>query len=143
MNDSEQSHPQRGFTLIELMIVVAIVGIIAAVALPAYSDYSRNAKRADAHEGLGHMAQRQERFFTDNNRYATITTELGFGANPEISKSAYWALSVSASTTASYTLQAALNGTHSDSECLTITLSSTGVRGSTGTGTGNSCWSGK
>ena len=65
----------RGFTLIELMIAVAVVGILAAIAYPSYQDSVRKARRADAKSALLDAAQRQERFFTENNQYtATIGT---------------------------------------------------------------------
>lgn len=63
----------RGFTLIELMIVVAVVGILAAIAYPSYIDSIRKSRRADAKSALLDATQRQERFFTENNQYtATI-----------------------------------------------------------------------
>ena len=140
MNRTVPHHRQFGFTLIELMIVVAIIGIIAAVGMPAYQNYSRAAKRADAHQGLNVLAQLQERFFTDNNSYATTVAALGASAD---SKDDYWSLSIAAAntTTTPYLLQAAPKSPHVDNNCLTITLDSTGVRASTPSG--NNCWSGK
>lgn len=132
----------RGFSLTELLIVIVIVGVLAAIGLPAYQDYSRKSKRSDAHQGLSRMAQLQERFFTDNNnQYAANATELGYASNTPESTGGYWQLSiVSAGTT--YVLQAIPNpGEHADTDCLTLTLDSSGVRGST-PGT-TDCWSGR
>lgn len=62
----------RGFTLIELMIVVAVVGILAAIAYPSYQEYVRRGNRAEARATMMDMAQMQERFFSSNNAYLTI-----------------------------------------------------------------------
>jgi type IV pilus assembly protein PilE len=59
----------RGFTLIEMMITVAIIGILASIAYPAYQDYVRRAARADAKAVLMETAQFMERHFTTNNAY--------------------------------------------------------------------------
>lgn len=58
-----------GFTLIELMIVVAIVGILAAIAYPSYIDSVRKGRRAEGRAAIANLLQQQERFFTQNNRY--------------------------------------------------------------------------
>lgn len=71
---------QRGFTLIELMIVVAIVGIVAAFAYPSYMDQIRKSRRADALIGLQGVTQRQEDYFTRNYSYANSLSALGYGA---------------------------------------------------------------
>ena len=63
----------RGFTLIEIMIVVAIVGILAAIAIPSYFDSVRRSARADARASMLTMMQQQERFFTQNNTYQIVS----------------------------------------------------------------------
>jgi len=64
----------QGFTLIELMIGVAIIAILAAVAMPAYTDYVRRSRLADASTGLATMRAQMERHFQDNRTYATSGT---------------------------------------------------------------------
>lgn len=70
---------QSGFTLIEIMIVVAIIAIISAFAYPSYVEQVRKSKRSDAHVGLQQLAQRQEAYFSRTYSYASTLQQLGFG----------------------------------------------------------------
>ena len=72
---SKLSHKRiTGFTLVELMIVVAIVGILAAIAYPSYIESVRKGKRTEGRAALTSLLQQQERFFTQNNRYVDFDT---------------------------------------------------------------------
>ena len=70
----------RGFTLVELMIAIAVVGILATVAYPSYVNQVRQSRRTDAKVALLDLAARQERFFSVNNVYATRPGQLGYAA---------------------------------------------------------------
>lgn len=74
---------QRGFSLIELMIVLAIVAILSAVAVPWYGQYVQRGLRADAISAMQGVMDAQERFYTDRITYTTNLTQLGL-ANPFI-----------------------------------------------------------
>ncbi len=82
MNMTFRQTKQRGFTLLELMIVVVIVGVISAVAYPSYMRYVVNTKRTAATSILLQVADRQQQFFMDNKTYTADLTNLGFPASP-------------------------------------------------------------
>ena len=72
---------QRGFTLIELMITVAVIAILAAIAFPSYQDSLRKSRRTDAKNALTQAMANMERYYTENNTYATAAI---CGTNPLI-----------------------------------------------------------
>jgi len=128
----------KGFSLIELMIVVAIVAIIASVALPSYFDSVERSRRAEGKAFLLDLAARQERFYTLNSRYQTTgelagpTSENGFyTADTDIRDD---------NTTATTYVLSAVPLWNQTLACGDLTLSNTGVRGVTGTADANLCW---
>lgn len=140
-----------GFTLIELMTVVVVISILVAVAYPSYQDYVRKGKRAEGKAALLKTAQVQERFFTDQNRYATqaeLAPAYGVTAgtiiysaeNPNLTSGAYTITVTPPAPTTSFTLTATPNGTFTDPDCGNLTLTSTGVRDRTGAAPMNRCW---
>lgn len=141
---------QRGFTLIELLIVVVVVAILAAIAFPAYRDYVLRSNRAVAKSLLTQVADRQEQFFSSNNRYAANLSALGFenplfvdrGGNRTNSDggSAIYQISL-AITGDDMTFSAVAqprNRQSDDTKCTGFTINQAGQR--TATGTATDCW---
>jgi type IV pilus assembly protein PilE len=126
--------PVRGFTLIELMVAVAIIGILASIALPAYQQYVLRASRADAQAILMETAQYMERYFTTNNSYADAP--LLSGQSPKTGTAKY-NISYSVDPTATaYEVQAAPTGSQTADDCGTLTVDQTGATGADGA----DCW---
>ncbi|MDT8403756.1 type IV pilin protein [Sulfuriflexus sp.] len=130
---------QIGFTLIELMITVAIVSILAAIAIPAYQDQVVKTRRTDGKAGLTNAAQALERCFSQNGKYTTCT---GHGNGTSIDSEESWYKIGIATTASTYTLTATPQGAQAtkDTKCKNLTLTETGLKGKSGTGTVAECW---
>jgi len=134
---------QSGFTLIELMVVVAIVAIIAAVAYPSFNNYMMKARRADGRELLMRIGAAEEKFYTNNNRYATTLAEMGMTGNSE---QLYYTVAnpVVNATRQTYVLTATPVGRQAPDRCGGLTLNNLGVRGMTNAlpaaETNGKCW---
>lgn len=129
------SKRNSGFTLIELMIVVAIVALLAAIAFPSYTRYVEQARRADGKAALLEAAQRLERCYTQRNTYVGCTIS---GTSPD---SYYTIAFADGSPTANdFTITAAPQGAQADSPCGTYGLTSTGDRTVTGSLGADRCW---
>jgi type IV pilus assembly protein PilE len=133
----------NGFTLIELMITVAIVGILAAIAYPSYTDHIRKARRADAQAALLELAQFMERHYSLNNSYLDggAAPTLPFTEAPKDGGTKFYDLSFSAGPTAtSFTLQAAPKGGMAGDPCGNLRISNTGQKTRTGSADASQCW---
>jgi len=86
-----KSRRQKGFTLIELMIVVAIIGILAAIAIPQFNSYRRKAQDSAAKSGLKNLATAQENYYATENTYTAIRSNLvatgGWTVEPQVTVS--------------------------------------------------------
>jgi len=128
----------KGFTLIELMIVVAIIGVISAIAYPSYDSYMKKSRRADAKIALQKMADKQERFYLQNNTYTTNTANVGGTGTDEN----YYVLSIDSADVNGFALRATAvaggpqgtDNTTNSGDCTVIQLDSLGAK------TPAACW---
>jgi len=135
----------KGFTLIEVMIVVAIIGILAAIAYPSYDEYVKRGNRAEGMAQLNDIAARQERYYAQTHIYVTASADLdklGLTVNNGKVASSTGKYAVTVATVANdggYTLTATQN--FGDIKCGDLTLNALGTKGRTGSGkTVNDCW---
>lgn len=137
---------RRGFTLIELMVVVAVIGILAAIAYPAYTNNVRKSNRAEAKAIIMEAAGRQEKLFAQSFSYARNMTALGYTANPFITENGKYSVAVtnpgsaaSPAAATTFTLTATALGAQADDSCDGFSITQTGVKGVT-EGTVDLCW---
>lgn len=137
---------RRGFTLIELMVVVAVVLILAALAYPSYTRYIERARRADAHTLLTKVATEQERFFSQFNRYAldlSTAPPAGLGMTRLLSEHGYYEVSVAAGPTGdnmTYALTATPQAQQANDACRNLMLNSAGTKTFSGSEVNGYCW---
>ncbi len=137
-----QPYSMRGFTLIEVMIVVAIVGILSAIALPSYSEYIRRGHRAEARAGLLQGQQWLERAATATGTYPLSAS---FPAALKTVPGNRYDISLASADGRTYTLTATPKGAQTGDRCGSYTITQAGVRGANGkleseSGYDKNCW---
>ena len=139
---------QRGFTLIELMVTVAIVAILATIATASYTSQIQKSRRTDARSALLDLAGREEKLFSTTNAYSQTGPVLGYGAFPLNIGSGYYSINVvspdpaqPAATQPNYLITAtAINAQAADLQCTSLSVDQTGRQTSVGTATVATCW---
>lgn len=134
-------HRICGFTLIEVMIAVAIVGILASVAYSSYQDSVTRSRRAEGKAVIMDLANRMERYFIDNNSYTGATIANVRGGNA-MSENGWYQLSISAVAATTYTIQAAPQNSQAtkDATCGSLILNQANSRTISGAGNAQDCW---
>lgn len=126
-----------GFTLIEVMITVAIVGILASIAYPSYTSFIASSNRTEGQRELLRFANLQEQYFVDYRTYGADLKALGQPKGTLITEHGNYKISVTNGNAAGFTLNAIAQGAQAindDSACTTLTINQAGVK------TPNACW---
>lgn len=123
----------HGFTLIELMITVAILAVIAAIAYPSFQEQVRETRRANAQSDLLELTSYMERFYTQNYTYAGAA--IPFDESPKDGNNKFYDLSLGGLTANSYTLSAVPKGGQTGDRCDTMTVNEVNERTPAG-----DCW---
>lgn len=141
-----------GITLIELLIVVIVIGILASVAVPSYRNYVMRANRTDATAALLRVASAQEKFYLQNNTYATnaqLATAPPAGLGITGTERGYYTLQITSASASGFTATAsapATSGQYQDTNCRSFSITETGARSATNAGGATSaaitaeCW---
>ena len=126
-----------GFTLLELMIAVAVMGILASIAYPSYTSFVTQSNRSEGQRELLRYANIQEQYFVDYRTYGTNLTALGQATNTVNTEHGNYKISVASASAAGFVLNATAQGgqaTNDDSTCTTLTVNHVGAKGPAG------CW---
>lgn len=111
-----------GFTLIELLIAVVIIAVLTAIALPAYQDFVKTSRRADARNALFDLQVKQERYRSNNLTYATLAQLTSSYGASSTSEAGHYSIAVTANTASTYTATATPAGNQVGDSCGTFAM---------------------
>lgn len=143
---------QRGFTLIEMVVTMAIIALLTAMAIPSYTAYIMRSNRSEARGQLLEIATWMERWRTERGRYdnpasvgnppPTPPFPIAYTQSPPPPSAAKYNIVVATPTAVGYTITATATGMMTGDICTTLTITETGLRGFTtgGGGTQDICW---
>jgi len=117
---------QRGFSLIELVIALAIVGILTAIALPSYASYMRKSVRSDAQAFITDAANRQQQFLSDRRTYAGSMSTLNISAPATLNGKYTFSIAAADGPPPTFTITATATGDQVHDVCPTLTIDSAG-----------------
>ncbi len=148
MQDTGINFRAAGFTLIELMMAVAIIGLLAAIAIPSYNSYVLRGKRSEGRAALVDLAAREERFYSDGNQYTATLGSGGLGYSDPggcseggtQTETCKYTLSIGDVTGTNQAFTLTATPTFDDTECGNLTFNQTGAKGISGSGSADTCW---
>jgi type IV pilus assembly protein PilE len=134
----------RGFTLIELMLVIVVLSVIAAIALPSFLGQIQKARRSDGKQALYDVAAKLEQYYQDNKGYPTTAdmTNLGYAGATFTSLEGYYTIGFNGVPTATtYIIEAVpIAPQDDDTDCATFRMNHLGVKSVTGSLSADRCW---
>lgn len=140
--DQAEELRNKGFTLVELLIAVAIVGILAAIVIPSYTKYIVKAKRSAAESFIMSVANKQEQYILDARQYASSLAALNMPAPADVAESYNITITDVGAAPPTYTINAEPKAVQAarDTQCGTVSVDQTGMKRQSGTGSVNDCW---
>ncbi len=130
------SKASSGFTLIELMIAVAVVSILAAIAYPSYQDHIRKSRRAEAQSFMMAVAARQQQFLVDTRSYSESLSDVGVPTPDNVTRAYAVELAASAAPSPSFLLTATPREAQARERCGTLSIDQNGSKVAAHSG----CW---
>ena len=145
MKKIEGQNRSSGFTLVELVVALAVVAILGAIAYPSFQQRIVSGRRADGSTALLNLANRMEQYYAANNTYATATIAAGVTATDVLTSNAsqqgFYTLSITQQNATTYTILATRAGAQTaDTQCGNLQLTSAGVKTVTGAFGVARCW---